>query len=84
MAGVAQLVEHQIVALGAAGSSPVTRPLRRQYNSLAKKRNETRCSEANAQNISFLFCILRLLSPLSSRFFTTFCSVYDKRHSTTS
>lgn len=26
MAGVAQLVEHQIVTLGAAGSSPVTRP----------------------------------------------------------
>ncbi len=26
MAGVAQLVEHQIVALGVAGSSPVARP----------------------------------------------------------
>ena len=30
MVSVAQLVEHQIVALGAMGSSPITHPIRRR------------------------------------------------------
>jgi hypothetical protein len=33
--GVAQLVEHQVVALVAAGSSPVTHPINPLFNSKA-------------------------------------------------
>lgn len=84
MAGVAQLVEHQIVALGVAGSSPVTRPLRRQYDSLAKKETKRGVLKQMHRTSRFFFASCTLLSPLSFRFFTTFCSVYDKRHSTAS
>ena len=37
MVGVAQSVEHQVVALGAAGSSPVTHPIYLCYLSREKR-----------------------------------------------